>query len=1093
MENVHQVSVSLLTNEAKIRFSAPVTPAGLIRTVEDCGFDAALVSTQAASSVSITTITISGMTCAACLGSITQALEAMAGVHSASVSLLTNSAKVTHLSATAVSSLVSTIEDCGFDAVAEKTEAGATGEYVSRLRLANISIGAEEVAHKVEHITGVVDVVVSPEDATVTHSAQVLGEALCQALEECGCSATLLSSGPVGKAAQAEELVLQIYGIEESTDATALQYNIEAVLHGFPGVQEWTLALKNHSEEPEPGAEDEDELLIDELRITLRPEVSGVRSVVEALGAIEPQLEFVIRNSVDQYLHSQLKLLTRVKDIRHWRDTFFSSLVFGVPVVVLGFTEKLPFWKAHLLVHGLYLVSVLEFALATHILFNLGAPFLRKFGAFLRNRGRNANMDVLVCISTVMLYLFSLYSMALSVWTGQTKGPPKVLFETEAMLIMFVAFGKWIENKAKGATSTALSRLISLTPTTCTIIVDSAGFLANAETHQQEKTGVKELATRTISIDLIEPNDVAVVAPGAKVPADGVVVFGETEIDESIITGELEPVYKKAGSGVIGGSINGTGVIYLRVTAAGKRSQLHQIIDVVKESQVKKAPVQRYADYVAAIFVVGVLVLAAATFVFWATCLTFFPGRVPAVFRTDENGSIYVCIRLAISVVVVACPCALGLAAPTAVMVGTGVGAGHGALIKGGDILEKASKTNVVLFDKTGTLTAGDMTVARHRVVGPLAPAQWWSVVGALEAHSEHPTGRAIVGAARRELRLTFERDTFSARVAGFVAMTGMGVAGRVTAGAEHGGATSAVAVGNGRMVVRDFPALRQQLAEVLAGELAQSVLTVAHVVVDGCYCGWLELQDTVKPHARQVVDYLRYAEGYQVGIVTGDNRASAQRVGQQLGVPAGNIFADASPVDKARIVAEVRQRLGGPGNVSIVFVGDGINDAPALVGADVGMTISTGTDIALDSAEVVLMGLADGAGDLAGVVTALLVSRATLRKIKWNFMCATVYNLVMVPFAMGCFLPLNLMLPPGAAAAAMACSSITVVLNSLWLKQWRPPRLAVLVPEELVGEGFSLRDSTRADFDRVKRATRPRWWRAVRPTKNRGYELLDR
>lgn len=1105
IENVNQVAVSLLTNEAKIQFNPPVTPQDLIDAVEDCGFDAKLVSVQSAAADSVSTITISGMTCAACLSSITQALESMEGVHGVSVSLLTNSAKITHLPTVAVSALVSAIEDCGFDAEAEKTVAGTTEETISRFSVKGMTCGAcsASITQQVEQLPGVTDVSVSllTEDAAVTHSAQILAEQVRQTIEDCGFDAVLLSSAPkqtVPTQSNVEELILQIYGIDESTDLAALQYNIEAVLQAFPGVQNTRLALKGQRENSDAGSdseEEEDDLLIDELRVTLRTDISGVRSVVEALGGIDEHLQFFIINSVDQYLNSQLKLLTRVKDIQHWRTTFFSSLIFGLPVIVLGFTEKLAFWKAHFLVHGLYLVSVIEFALATHVLFNLGAPFFKKFGVFIRNRGRNANMDVLVCISTLISYLFSLYSMGLSVWTGQANGPPKVLFETEAMLIMFVAFGKWIENKAKGATSTALSRLISLTPTTCNIVTDAEAFQRFVEEQKREKTGaMKELPTRTISIDLIEVRDVAVVAPGAKVPADGVVVLGETEIDESIITGESEPVYKKVGSSVIGGSINGPSVIYMRVTAAGKNSQLHQIIDIVKESQVKKAPVQRYADYVAAIFVVGVLVLALLTFAFWLVCLTFYLSRMPTVFRSEENGSIYVCIKLAISVVVVACPCALGLAAPTAVMVGTGVGASHGALIKGGDILEKASKTNVVLFDKTGTLTSGEMSVSRHRIMGTtLTEKQWWRVVGALEVNSEHPTGKAITREARQRLGLTFEADTFPALVQEFRVLTGMGVTGQVTV--DHG--TYRVAVGNTRMVVRDFPEVRAQLAAVLQAELAASILTVAHVVVDGAYCGYVEIVDTIKPNARQVLDYLRYEEGYQVGIVTGDNTQAAHKIGQQLGVAPGNIFAEMTPVDKAQIITDLRLRFGGPSNVSIVFVGDGINDAPALVGADIGMTISTGTDIALESAEVVLMAPShDHGSDLAGVITALQVSSATFRKIKWNFVCATVYNLVMVPFAMGCFLPFGLMLPPGAAAAAMAFSSITVVLNSVWLKLWRAPRLGrARVPEADVGAGFSLRDSTRADFDRVKRTTlaiglRRVWGRFSAP---REYEMLPR
>lgn len=1112
IDQVQRVSVSLITNEAKVDFTPPVTPQQLIQAVEECGFDATVVSaTSAALATNVTTtISISGMTCAACSSSVTEALEAVPGVQSVSVSLLTNEGKVVHSLETPVSAILSAVEDCGFDAVLVKSSAPES-VLESRFQIKGMTCGScsASITQRLELLEGVKSVGVSllTEDALVEHLQSLLPLEIQQAIEDCGFDATLLSSDPKIQSSRentVEEIIFQIYGIGESTDLSVLQYNIEAVLNGFPGILAFLLDFKSVTEDAPETPNVSPEQLIDELKITLATNITGVRGVVDALNAIDSNIQFVILNSVDQYLSSQLKLLTKAKDIEFWRSTFFGTLLFGVPLCILGFSEKMPFWKTHLIFHGLYLVSVLELALSTHILFNLGAVFFKRFAFFLRNKGRNANMDVLVCVSTLISYLFSIYSMGLSVWTGQTDGPPKVLFETEAMLLAFVSFGKWIENKAKGATSTALSRLVSLTPTTCQIITDVQAFqeMVDAQKNEGKDEVMKELPTRTISIDLMETGDIAIVAPGGKVPADGQVVFGETEIDESIITGESEPVFKKVGSSVIGGSINGPWVIYIRVTAAGKNSQLHQIIDVVKESQVKKAPVQRFADYIAARFVIGVLLLALITFSFWALCLAFFADKLPKIFQKEQNGNFFMCIKLSISVVVVACPCALGLAAPTAVMVGTGVGATHGALIKGGDILEKASKINVILFDKTGTLTSGEMSVSRFRQIcksNNLKTTQWWHLIGALEVHSEHPVGRAITREAKLNLGLHFEDDTFQALVKNFKVNTGMGVQAQITLD----NVTYDVAIGNSRMVVRDYPGARLVLADMLDTDLKDSVLSVSHVVIDGEYCGYLELMDSIKPNARKVLDYLRYAQGYQVGIVTGDNKEAAHMVGQQLGVPKGNIFSEVTPINKGEVISNLREKFGGSSNISIAFVGDGINDAPALVQADIGMAISTGTDIAIDSAEVVLMSQSlEQANELAGVITALQVSSATFRKIKWNFVCATVYNMAMLPFAMGCFLPLNLMLPPGAAAAAMACSSISVVVNSSLLKNWKPPKLdKYSIPEHEIGiSDFSLKESSRAEFDQIKRGRGLRLKRLIwavfarkaRQSKNHAqYEML--
>lgn len=1103
---VHRASVSFLTNEAKVQFSAPLDPKLLVDAVEDCGFYARLVSCSSPNNpeqLYTTTIVISGMTCSACSSTITETLQNIEGVLSCSVSLLTDEAIIIHKVQVSAPSLVSAVEDCGFDATVKASEAVSCLEK-SMFRITGMTCGAcsASITSQLMALSDVISVDISQMtyEAIVTHTSSITVNAIKTAIEDCGFVATVLPSSALAtKNSYVEDVTLQIYGLSEVTDFSVYQYNVEAVLNSFPGVLSFQFELhtleEDHSSANLSFHDQNLESLIDVLRVRLNCNVTGIRALVDALDAIDEQLSYKIFNCIDQSLSSQLKVLSKANEIRYWRKTFFISLALGIPTILLNAIQNLEFWRKSMIFDGLFLVTLLQLALASFVLFELGAPFFKKFKFFLLNKGQGANMDVLVCVSSTITYTFSLISMALSVWAGKSDKPPKVCFDTIVMLFCFVSLGKWIENKAKGATSFALSRLLSLTPTTCLIV------LTEGENDIKTNTSISLYPTKEISIDLIQNNDIVMVIPGSKMPVDGVVIEGHTEIDESVVTGESMPMHKEPGSRVIGGSINGPSVVYVKVMGAGKNSQLHQIINIVKNSQVNRAPVQRLADYVAARFVFFILALSLVTLTFWLIFAKYFSGALPAIFHKDANGKYYVCFKLAISVIVVACPCALGLAAPTAVMVGTGVGASYGALIKGGDVLEKANDVNVILFDKTGTLTSGEMELSNYRRLESslnLSASTWWNLVGSLEANSEHPTAKAIVRAAREKLCMTFEEDTFESIVTDLKIIPGMGLSAQISSEDN----TRAVAVGNIKFVVKKYPEARALLAKVLENELADSVSSVCHVVVDGQYSGYMELNDSLKPCARDVVHYLQHIAHYQVGIITGDSSKVALQVGHQLGIPEGNVFGDVLPVEKDQIVESIRERFGGKNNISIAFVGDGINDAPALVGADLGMAISSGTDIAVDSAEVVLLGSEGGKNDLVGIITALEVSGATFSKIKWNFFFACIYNVFMLPFAMGCFLPFDLMLSPVAAAGAMACSSISVVLNSLLLKNWKPPQIKPSLDysvEEIEIETFSLKHLTIDQFNYVKRRNLPlklRWLRSrgglKRPKEAHGYELLD-
>lgn len=1152
---VKDASVSLITEEAKVTYDeARTTSSELKEAIEDCGFDAVLTknnhSTDSGESMFLTKVSIQGMTCGSCSASITEAVEKLEGVEEVSVSLMTGDGSIRH-SGVSDTTIKETIENCGFDVQVASTMPVGNGSeknhvIVTTLSISGMTCGAcsASITSALEDNEHILDVSVSllTEQAVIRHRDSIATTRITEIIEDCGFSCTIESSEiehhSSGKHEEYEEeqLTMQIFGINEHTDLTHLQYNIEALLANYPAVTDFQLAFKNSSNNSANGPimsdanssaiqairsrdnqdiyEDSDNF-IDELSVVYNSSSLGIRQLVDALNNLMDEIEFIVVNSVDQSSASQLRLLSRVKDIQYWKTNLTHCLIFGLPVILLGYTQNLEIWRKLMIFPGLYLISIIQFALTSHVQFHLGAVFNKKFIQFIKNRCKNATMDVLVCISTLVSFIFSVFSIVLSVWSGQTNKPPKLLFETVCMLFTFISFGKWLENKAKGSTSTALSKLLSLTPTSCTIVIDVDKYeeflkLQNAESRDKSTSNaIIDLPTRNIAIDLIEENDIAIVLPGAKVPADGIIVLGETEIDESIITGESLPVIKSKGDHVIGGSINGPDLIHIRVLRTGKKSQLQQIINLVKESQVNKAPVQRFADYIAARFVPTVLVLATITFSFWLIICYVIHNEIttlPNIFQKEMNGKFFVCLKLGISVVVVACPCALGLAAPTAVMVGTGVGATNGVLIKGGDVLEKANEINIILFDKTGTLTTGDMSISNNKQIlnGPLSSSDWWNLVGSVEANSEHPVGKGIVKAAREKLNLTFEGDAFNTTIHDFKVLTGLGI--RATIQLPNlQNKSFTVYIGNNRMIEREFTDLKPILNNHLSSNLDNSTNTLAHVIINNNYSGYVELSDTLDPHTRDVIDYLQFEKNYKVGIITGDQKGAAMKVGKQLGIPACNIFSEVLPIHKDKVIVDLKRKFGGDGNVGIAFIGDGINDAPALAQADIGMAISSGTDIAIESADIVLIGNGQGQrSHLFGVPIALDISHATFTRIKMNFLWAAIYNIIMLPFAMGCFLPLNIMLPPAAAAAAMALSSVSVVISSLLLKKWKAPKVIDHESqfksdvENEIGTGFSLKDSTIEEFNRTKRTgNNSRFLRILsklkrnRPSNSNTYEML--
>jgi Cu+-exporting ATPase len=627
--------------------------------------------------------------------------------------------------------------------------------------------------------------------------------------------------------------------------------------------------------------------------------------------------------------------------------------------------------------------------LATPVQFWAGWQFYRGTWGALKHR--TADMNTLIAVGTSAAYFYSaVVVIAPQVFTG-ARMAPEVYFDTSSMIIALVLLGRFLEARAKGQTSEAIKKLISLRPDKAVVIRD----------------GVES----EVAVEELQVGDIVLVRPGERVPVDGTVTQGYSTVDESMITGESLPVEKKVGDVVIGGTINLTGSFQFEATRVGKDTTLARIIRMVEEAQGSKAPVQRLADIIASYFVPAVVGVAIVTFVVWS-----FLGPEPALTHALLNF---------VAVLIIACPCALGLATPTAIIVGTGKGAENGVLIRSGEALEIMHKVDCVLFDKTGTLTIGRPAVTDIVPVPPFTGDEVLRLAASAERNSEHPLAEAVVKAASAKGLALLEVSDFSA-------MPGHGVEAILDG--------KRLLVGNlALMRGRDLPL--DGIATV-AEQLWEQGRTVLFLAVGGQVAGVIALADTLKPEAKEVVSVL-HKMGIEVAMLTGDNSRAATAIAREAGID--RVLAEVLPENKAMEL----QRLRDEGKV-VAMVGDGINDAPALAQADVGVAIGTGTDIAMEAGDIVLVG-----GDLRGVVTAVSLSRRTMRTIKQNLFWAFAYNTALIPVAAGVLypafqgqgVPVALrfalgeygFLNPVLAAVAMAASSITVVLNSLRLKGFKP------------------------------------------------------
>ena len=636
--------------------------------------------------------------------------------------------------------------------------------------------------------------------------------------------------------------------------------------------------------------------------------------------------------------------------------------------------------------------SYLLWALATPVQFWAGLRFYR--GAWGALRHRTSDMNTLIAVGTSVAYFYSMIAVIFPSLFATGVLEPHLFFDTSAAIIALVLLGRFLEARARGQTSEAIKKLIGMQPKTALV--------------------VREGEEREIPIEEVQVGDLILVRPGEMVPVDGIVRQGYSSVDESMVTGESIPVEKKVGDEIIGATINKTGSLEVEASRVGKETTLAHIVRMVEEAQGSKAPVQRLADVIASYFVPTVIGIAIVTFVIW-----YFVGPAPALTFAFLNF---------VAVLIIACPCALGLATPTAIMVGTGKGAEHGILIRNGEALERAHQIKTVLLDKTGTLTRGEPVVTDIITAHSFSQEEVLQLAASAEHNSEHPLGEAVVKASlEKKLELSPSSD--------MNAIPGRGVEALVEG--------KKLLLGNLRLMKERGFSLDG--LEEKAAQLLEEGKTVMFLGLDSQVAGIVALADTLKPNAKEALQALRKI-GIETAMLTGDNRRTAEAIAREAGID--QVLAEVLPEHKASEVKKLQEE----GKV-VAMVGDGINDAPALAQADVGIAIGTGTDVAMETGDITLI-----SGDLMGVVTAISLSKRTMRTIKQNLFWAFAYNTALIPVAAGVLylafgnigVPSGLhfilgeygFLNPILAAAAMAASSITVVSNSLRLRRFEPVRL---------------------------------------------------
>lgn len=668
-------------------------------------------------------------------------------------------------------------------------------------------------------------------------------------------------------------------------------------------------------------------------------------------------------------------------EYKELKTKFWIAAVLSLPVLAIAMSH------GRIELFNFSGVNWLQFVLATPVVFYCGAQFY--LGAWAAFRHRAADMNTLIAIGTGAAYI---YSIAATVFPsffakagGQTAMPGMagmteipVYFEAASVIIALILLGKMLESRAKGQTGAAIRKLVGLQAKTARVIRDG-----------------KELEIET---EEVVPGDIVLVRPGEKIPVDGLVTEGSSAIDESMLTGESLPVEKKAGDEVFGATINKTGAFSFQATKVGKNTALQQIVRLVQDAQGSKPPIAKLADVISGIFTPIVICLAILSFVIW-----FVAAPVDTRF--------ILALVSFVSVLIIACPCALGLATPTAIMVGTGRGAENGILIKGGASLETAHKIDTIVLDKTGTITKGEPALTDVVTADNFNENELLGLVASAEKLSEHPLAAAIVRGAE-------DRNLPFVKVENFNALEGRGITAKVSG--------KDLLLGNLRLMNEQNIALNG--AEATVEKLASEGKTPMFAAIDGKFAGIIAVADTIKPESKSAIESLQKL-GLEVVMMTGDNKRTAEAVAAQVGIK--RVLAEVLPEGKSDEI----KRLQSEKKI-VSMVGDGINDAPALAQADVGIAIGTGTDVAIEASDITLI-----RGDLRGVVTAIALSKATIRSVKQNLFWAFIYNVIGIPVAAGLLYPFfGILLSPVLASVAMSLSSVSVVANSLRLRSFQSP-----------------------------------------------------
>ncbi|XP_068008093.1 copper-transporting ATPase 1 [Melanerpes formicivorus] len=1035
----------------------------------------------------VVVINIEGMTCNSCVQSIEGIISQKAGVKSICVSLANRNGTIEYDPLkTCPEDLLSSIEDMGFDAFlparAELSVAVAQPsaevqleshkpEPLSKVSPAHLSrqetktilkcyvqvtgmtcascvANIERNLRREDGIHSILVALMAGKAEVRYNPAVIHPAAIAELIRELGFGATVMENSGEGDG------ILEL--VVRGMTCASCVHKIESTLMKTNGVLYCSVALATNK-----------------AHIKYDPEIIGPRDVIQTIKDLGFTTSLVKKDRSASHLdHKQ--------EIRQWKRSFVVSLVFCIPVMGLMIymmvmdsqmsdaharhnmsDEEMEALHSSMvleyqLLPGLSVMNFLSFLLCVPVQMFGGWHFYIQ--AYKALKHRTANMDVLIVLATSIAFVYS-FVILLVAMAEKAKVNPVTFFDTPPMLFVFISLGRWLEHVAKGKTSEALARLISLQATEATIVTLGPGNVL--------------LSEEQVDVELVQRGDIVKVIPGGKFPVDGRVIEGHSMVDESLITGEAMPVTKKPGNTVIAGSINQNGSLLISATHVGADTTLSQIVKLVEEAQTSKAPIQQFADKLSGYFVPSIVAVSVITLFAWII-IGFVDFEIVEKYFLGYNKSIStaeVIIRFAfqasITVLCIACPCSLGLATPTAVMVGTGVGAQNGILIKGGEPLEMAHKVKVVVFDKTGTITHGtpEVTQVKFLLEGNQLPHhKMLAIVGTAESNSEHPLGVAITKYCKKELdsetlgtctdfqvvpgcgisckvtniegllykknKMVEENNIKNATLVKIEENTDESVQPALIIDAELPTAMTAqkysVLIGNREWMNRNGLLVKNEVDKAMM-EHERRGRTAVLAAVDGMLCGLIAIADTVKPEAELAV-YTLKSMGLEVVLMTGDNSKTARSIASQVGIT--KVFAEVLPSHK---VAKVKQ-LQDEGRL-VAMVGDGINDSPALAMANVGIAIGTGTDVAIEAADVVLI-----KDDLLDVVASIDLSRKTVKRIRINFVFALIYNLIGVPIAAGVFMPIGLVLQPWMGSAAMAASSVSVVLSSLLLKMYKKP-----------------------------------------------------